>query len=57
VLSLGVLILNLINPGLLPTIVGPILVAIVTIVALVFSRYLKNIQYNITSSKSKSSAN
>jgi len=55
-LSLGVLILNLINPMLLVTIVGPIFVAIVMIVAFVFSRYLKNIQYNITSSKSKSSA-
>ncbi len=55
-ISCGVLVLNLANPSLLPTIVGPVCVAIVLIVAFIFSRYLKKIQYNMTSAKSKSPA-
>jgi len=55
-ITLGVLVLNLVNPSLLPTIIGPIFDALVMVFAFVFSRYLKKIQYNVASTKSKASA-
>jgi hypothetical protein len=50
-LMAGVLLLNLINSSLLYTIVGPVFNALLMIIVFVYSRYLKNNQYNIAAKK------
>ena len=48
-----VFVMNLFNPSLLPTIVGPVFAVCVAIIAFVFSRFLKNIAYEINDKRTQ----
>ena len=49
-----VFVLNLINPSLMPTIVGPVFAVCVSIIAFIFTRFLRNVEYEINDKRAMS---